>query len=318
MGLKDLDFFGKISKDNVTKPTIIGSILSLSAISLMLYLLLRQLIDFYSPHSKTDSVVEQPNNANELININIDYLFTSIPCNLISLDMVDIMNNHKGDISDTVKKIRLIKNQPQTPIYTKTSSFEDLTKAIESNEGCELKGSIPIKQVPGEFHISFHNYRNLYHKLRSQKPNLARKITMEHLFKNFNFGKMDEYRLGRFGLNKDYIFRKSLMDKIPKDNEQYDYNYFIKIIPHILVDENRGRTEYTYSFSINNKKTQFSEGMSDMPVVSIQYDFSPIYMKITHLKRDYLHFLTHVSAIIGGVFVVFSVINGMFTNIFDS
>ena len=104
MGFKTFDFFQKVTLDNVTKPTLIGSLLSLSAISIMIFLFLRQLIDFYSYHTKTDSVVHQPKNADEQISVNMELLFNSVPCNLLSLDTVDIMNNHKGDISDTLSK----------------------------------------------------------------------------------------------------------------------------------------------------------------------------------------------------------------------
>ena len=48
MGFKTFDFFQKVTLDNVTKPTLIGSLLSLSAISIMIFLFLRQLINFYS------------------------------------------------------------------------------------------------------------------------------------------------------------------------------------------------------------------------------------------------------------------------------
>ena len=104
MGFKTFDFFQKVTLDNVTKPTLIGSLLSLSAISIMIFLFLRQLINFYSYHTKTDSVVHQPKNADEQISVNMELYFNSVPCNLLSLDTVDIMNNHKGDISDTLTK----------------------------------------------------------------------------------------------------------------------------------------------------------------------------------------------------------------------
>ena len=106
MGFKTFDFFQKVTLDNVTKPTLVGSLLSLSAISIMIFLFLRQLIDFYSYHTETDSVVHQPKNADEQISVNMELLFNSVPCNLLSLDTVDIMNNHKGDIMDTLSKVK--------------------------------------------------------------------------------------------------------------------------------------------------------------------------------------------------------------------
>lgn len=121
MSFKSFDFFQKVSiGEDVNKPTIVGSLLSLSAISIMIFLFFRQLIDFYSYHTKTDSVVHQPKNADEQISVNMELLFNNVPCNLLSLDIVDIMNNHKGDISDTLtKKIFSPKQKNSRKLYNK-------------------------------------------------------------------------------------------------------------------------------------------------------------------------------------------------------
>ena len=108
MSFKAFDFFQKVNLDNVTKPTLIGSLLSLSAISIMIFLFFRQLIDFYSYNTKTDSVVHQPQNVDDQISVNMELLFKSVPYNILSLDTVDIMNNHKGNISDTLQKKNII------------------------------------------------------------------------------------------------------------------------------------------------------------------------------------------------------------------
>ena len=162
MGFKTFDFFQKVTLDNVTKPTLIGSILSLSAISIMIFLFLRQLIDFYSYHTKTDSVVHQPKNADEQISVNMELLFNSVSCNILSLDTVDIMNNHKGDISDTLTKKKYFHSSNKIgEKYITNRDVANLARAVNSQEGCALVGKIRVNQVPGEYHVSFHNYRSL-------------------------------------------------------------------------------------------------------------------------------------------------------------
>ena len=54
-----------------------------------------------------------------------------------------------------------------------------------------------------------------------------------------------------------------------------------------------------------------------MPIILIRYEFTPITMRVTIQKRDYLHFLTHICAIIGGIFVIFSIINKVFVGMCD-
>ena len=129
MGFKTFDFFQKVALDNVTKPTLIGSLLSISAISIMIFLFIRQLKDFYSYHTKTDSVVYQPKNADEQLSINMELLFNSVPCHLLSLDTVDIINNHRGDISDTITKKKYYHNTGRfDQNYITNRNVEDLVK----------------------------------------------------------------------------------------------------------------------------------------------------------------------------------------------
>ena len=319
MGFKTFDFFQKVTLDNVTKPTLIGSLLSLSAISIMIFLFLRQLIDFYSYHTKTDSVVHQPKNADEQISVNMELLFNSVPCNILSLDTVDIMNNHKGDISDTLTKKKYFHSSNKIgEKYITNRDVANLARAVNSQEGCALVGKIRVNQVPGEYHVSFHNYRSLWRDFNQKHKDLVPKIKLSHSFKSLSFGDTTERVVKRFELDPNLFFRSFEDINTFKDNQILNYNYFVKIIPYMLVDENWGSTYYAYSFSLTSKSTHFNPQYDEMPIVNIRYEFSPIMMKVTHLKRDYLHFLTHVSAIVGGVFVVFSIINRISTNLIYS
>ena len=316
MGFKTFDFFQKVSMDNVTKPTMIGSILSITAISIMIFLFFRQLMDFYSYHTKTNSIVFQPKNSDEQISINMNFVFNSVPCNLLSLDTVDAMNNHKGDIGGQLTKYKYdpasdkIKEK-----YNTDRSLNGLVNAINKNEGCAFVGKMSVSQVPGEFHISFHNYRNLWQQLNQNQKELAKKVKLSHSIKSLSFGETTESKAKQFELNTDLFFRDFESSNTFNDQELSNYNYFVKIIPYMLVDENRGRTDYAYSFSLSSKRTIFNPHYDDQPIVQIKYEFSPIIMEVTHLRRDYLHFLTHVSAIIGGVFVVFSLFNRVITGL---
>ena len=319
MSFKAFDFFQKVTLDNVTKPTIVGSLLSLSAITIMIFLFFRQLIDFYSYHTKTDSVVHQPQNADDQISVNMELLFNSVPCNLLSLDTVDIMNNHKGDISDTLQKKKYYhSNRKIGEKFLTNRDVANLAKAVNNNEGCALVGKIKVNQVPGEYHISFHNYRGLWRDFNQKHRDLVSKIKLSHSFQSLSFGDTSKRVVKRFELDPNLFFRNFENINTFADNQLLNYNYFVKIIPYMLVDENWGSTYYAYSFSLSSKSTPFDPNYDEMPIVTIRYEFSPIMMKVTHLKRDYLHFLTHVSAIIGGVFVVFSIINRLATNLIYS
>ena len=112
------------------------------------------------------------------------------------------------------------------------------------------------------------------------------------------------------------FFRKDLPNFLGLKNKN-NFDYFIKIIPYQFVDENRGTSEYSYEYSISYKESDFVEERDDMPIILIRYEFTPITMRVTIQKRDYLHFLTHICAIIGGIFVIFSIINKVFVGMCD-
>ena len=61
------------------------------------------------------------------------------------------------------------------------------------------------------------------------------------------------------------------------------YNYFIKIMLYMLVDEIWGRIYYAYSFSLSTKRAHLNPNYDEMPIVNIKYDFSPIMIKVAHL-----------------------------------
>ena len=215
MSFKAFDFFQKVTLDNVTKPTLIGSLLSLSAISIMVFLFFRQLIDFYSYHTKTDSVVHQPQNADDQISVNMELLFNSVPCNLLSLDTVDIMNNHKGDISDTLQKKKYYhSNRKIGEKFLTNRDVANLAKAVNNNEGCALVGKIKVNQVPGEYHISFHNYRGLWRDFNQKHRDLVSKIKLSHSFQSLSFGDTSKRVVKRFELDPNLFFRN--FENIPR------------------------------------------------------------------------------------------------------
>ena len=312
-----MDFFQKISMDNVTQPTLIGSFLSIFAIILMIYLLLRDVIDFYTTKTKRDAVVIQDKNQYEKIPLHLELRLPNVPCNLVSLDQEDTLRNHRLDISDTIKKYK-IKNGKSNELfkYNKQNNYKDLINALNSNEGCFIKGYVDISKVPGNIHLSFHNYASEWNSLTMTNRNLADKVSLNHRFNDFFFGKIGKRFISRYQKKTKGFFRKDLPNFLGLKNKN-NFDYFIKIIPYQFVDENRGTSEYSYEYSISYKESDFVEERDDMPIILIRYEFTPITMRVTIQKRDYLHFLTHICAIIGGIFVIFSIINKVFVGMCD-
>ena len=104
-------------------------------------------------------------------------------------------------------------------------------------------------------------------------------------------------------------------DVYANDAERKDYFYFLKLVPHIFVDEINSAEFRSYSYSLNHnaKKSE-----NDLGMISMIYDFTPVNMKITKHQRDLPRFLVSLCAIIGGVFVIFGLINRFLLQVKES
>lgn len=66
------------------------------------------------------------------------------------------MGNHNIDVSGTLRKIRLDSNANVIDEIIPDSNLKNFEAAAAKQEGCQLKGSISVVKVPGNFHIGYH------------------------------------------------------------------------------------------------------------------------------------------------------------------
>jgi len=90
------------------------------------------------------------------------------------------------------------------------------------------------------------------------------------------------------------------------DENKLDYFYFLKLVPHVFVDQIYGEEFRSYSYSLNHNAKPSQNGLG---LISMIFDFTPVNMKITKQRRDLPKFLVSLCAIIGGVFVIFGLLN---------
>lgn len=92
-----------------------------------------------------------------------------------------------------------------------------------------------------------------------------------------------------------------------EEGEPQDYYYFMKLVPHNFRDRIAAKSFNSYSYSLNhNMKKAMTQ---NQPYISIIYDFSPVTMKLTKEKRDFSRFAINLCAIVGGIFVIFGLVN---------
>jgi hypothetical protein len=312
--VKSFDFFQKISSDEFIKPTIFGAFVSLGAISLMVYLVFRELVDLFSNSITKETILYQDPEQYSKINLNIAAHFRYMPCHIISVDQQDSIGNHRMDINDSISKKKIGRGPGAGQQYTPDPHFQpqELEDAIKTNQGCFVNGYVPITKVSGNVHISHHNYGNMYQHFKYHKREMFDKLSLSHGFNTLYFGdnEVKDELLRRFNLDEKTSFnRVTLMTDYRDKKEKMNYDYFIKLIPHLFVDKIRGEQFMAYQYSVTSKTTEFNPNSEGMHTLTLHYDFTPITMKIVLERKSITHSLTHICAIVGGVYVLFSLLN---------
>lgn len=182
----------------------------------------------------------------------------------------------------------------------KREGWGDKLKA-QMNEGCMVYGFIEVNKVAGNFHFapgkSFQQHHVHVHDLQALG---GTKFNMSHRIHHMSFG--DEYP----GIVNP-------LDGVSQtaDNTQMMFQYYVKIVPTTYTSV-KGETVYTNQFSVTkHSKTVGTMGDSGLPGVFVMYELSPMMVKYTEKQRSFMHFLTGVCAIIGGIFTVAGLIDSM-------
>lgn len=90
----------------------------------------------------------------------------------------------------------------------------------------------------------------------------------------------------------------------PEDQAQ-DYYYFLKLVPHVFVDHIEEQQRNSYSYSLNHNK----KDAPSRPGLTIILDYAPINMILSKEWRPVGGFLTDMCSIVGGVFIIFGLLN---------
>ncbi|KAI3978513.1 hypothetical protein MKX01_015688 [Papaver californicum] len=169
----------------------------------------------------------------------------------------------------------------------------------EEGEGCNIYGFLEVNKVAGNFHFapgkSFHHSNvHVQDLLAFQKDS----FNISHKINKLSFG---EYFPGAV-YPLDGV---QWMQEMPNGM----YQYFIKVVPTVYTDIS-GHTIQSNQFSVTEhfRGAEFGQSRS-VPGVFFFYDLSPIKVTFTEGHVSFLHFLTNVCAIVGGVFTVSGIVD---------
>lgn len=174
------------------------------------------------------------------------------------------------------------------------------------NEGCSVKGSLEVSKVAGNFHFapgkSFQQHSVHVHDLQTFG---VKRFNLSHTIHRLSFG-------------EDYPGIINPLDGLSQvANEQTPtggtmYQYFVKIVPTVYKSLNKEPLK-TNQFSVtrHQKLARAVAGEQGLPGVFFLYDLSPMMVQLTEHRHSLTHFLTGICAIVGGVFTVAGMVDGM-------
>ncbi|XP_033727705.1 endoplasmic reticulum-Golgi intermediate compartment protein 3-like [Pecten maximus] len=209
--------------------------------------------------------------------------------------------NNCEDVREAYRKKGWAFNNAEGIAQCKREGWSDKMKS-QKNEGCQVYGYLEVNKVAGNFHFapgkSFQQHHAHVHDLQAFG---GQKFNITHNIQHLSFG-------------KDYPGIINPLDDTNQlaEEDQMMFQYFVKVVPTTYV-KTTGKTLYTNQYSVtkHSKVVGASTGESGLPGVFVMYELSPMMVKYTEKHRSFMHFLTGVCAIVGGVFTVAGLIDSM-------
>jgi hypothetical protein len=169
----------------------------------------------------------------------------------------------------------------------------------EDGEGCNIYGFLEVNKVAGNFHFapgkSFQQANVHVHDLLAfQKDS----FNISHKINRLTFG---DYFPGVV----NPLDRAQWIQESPSGM----YQYFLKVVPTLYTDSS-GHVIQSNQFSVTEHyKTAELGQLQSLPGVFFFYELSPIKVTFKEERISFLHFLTNVCAIVGGVFTVSGILD---------
>jgi len=177
----------------------------------------------------------------------------------------------------------------------------DVELGAGRHEGCVMRGVVLVNRVPGNFHISAHS------KSHSFQHGM---LNMSHFVDSMSFGKMlspAQQRLLPAEVAQGWnVLSKS--DHIAAGQNTTMEHYLKVVHTTYLIGAGRGKNLETYQYTVNNNNYEDGESL---PAAVFSYDVSPMQVMVQEERESFAAFLTQICAIIGGVFTVTGLLDGL-------
>lgn len=335
--LKRFDVYSKVHDDYRVK-TQSGGAISLVSMVIMAILFLSELSDYLTTEIVDHIMVDTT--LNQKLPIGLNVTFPHLRCDEVSVDTVDSMGENQVDIAgqnikteldangNPSKGDRVAKKGECMPCleaaeYNETmccNSCQELKDAYEAkglpyfhvldsapqckdSVGCQVHGDVLVSKVGGNVHVALgkSTVRDGKHVHEFNIQEVSDGFNTSHSIHRLEFGKRVK------GMHSPL----EGTTKIVKHGA-YMFHYYIKLVPTLF--SGLSETVYTHQYSVtdNEKNVMVRKGeLVGLPGVFLVYEFTPFMVQKIEKTVPLSHFLTSVSAIIGGVFTMAGIIDAI-------
>jgi len=173
--------------------------------------------------------------------------------------------------------------------------------AAGPGEGCSVRGVVLVNRVPGNFHLSAHS------KSHSFQPG---KLNMSHTVGYMTFGRsLSPSVLRVLAKTEAHTGYNVLSDSLHiAKGHNTTLEHYLKVVRTSYVITGRRSHIDTYQYTANSNNYQDGESL---PAAVFSYDVSPMQVLVQQKSKTFAAFLTQICAIIGGVFTVTGLLDGL-------
>ncbi|XP_027064011.1 uncharacterized protein [Coffea arabica] len=321
--IKNLDAFPR-AEEHLLQKTQSGALVSIVGLVIMATLFIHELRYYLTTNIVHQMAVDLK--RGETLPIHINMSFPSLPCDVLSVDAIDLSGKHEVDLDTNIWKLRLNRDgyiigteylsdlvekehtahehghddkdhhddqDQKVHLQGFDKEAEDMIKrvkqALANGEGCRVYGILDVQRVAGNFHISVHGL-NIF--VAQMIFGGSSHVNVSHIIHDLSFG--PKYP----GIHNPLDGTTRILR-----GTSGTFKYYIKIVP----------TEYNYlskevlptnQFSVTEYFSPMNEFDRTWPAVYFLYDLSPITVTIKEERRNFLHFITRLCAVLGGTFAL--------------
>ena len=181
----------------------------------------------------------------------------------------------------------------------------------EEHPGCQITGFLMVDRVPGNFHLQA---RSPMHDFAAHMTNVSHEV--HHL----SFGSpavKNEIKYGHTLAPSGFLAGLSPMDGnvYVTHNEHEAYHHYLKVISTDVGSAGSRRSlktpEQRRAYRILQSSQLSFYHTDQVPEAKFSYDLSPIAVAYVSEPRRWYDYVTSIMAIVGGVFTVFGMLEGM-------